>query len=116
MAGEVIHSDVLPGLQSLPAETFHCAVTSPPYWQLRQYAGVGPTLPPVPCRVLDPFAGTGTSLRVAKHLGRDWVGIEASADYLPIIEANLERPLPSKDAKAKKPKPKRPARQEPLLF
>jgi hypothetical protein len=75
-----------------------------------------PPLPAVPCRVLDPFAGTGTSLRVAKHLGRDWVGIEASADYLPIIEANLERPLPSKDKAKAKPKRTPKPRAEKLLF
>jgi DNA modification methylase len=55
-----------------------------------------PPLPPVPCVVLDPFAGTGTTLRVAKHLGRDWIGIEASANYLPIIAKNILRPLPVK--------------------
>lgn len=56
----------------------------------------------VPCRVLDPFGGTGTTARVAHHTGRDWYLIEASADYLDIIDRNILRPLPSKKAKGKK--------------
>lgn len=56
----------------------------------------------VPCRVLDPFGGTGTTARVAHHTGRDWCLIEASADYLEIIPRNIARPLPSKKAKSKK--------------
>ena len=31
--------------------------------------------------VLDPFAGSGTTLAVAKKLGRDWLGFELSAEY-----------------------------------
>jgi DNA modification methylase len=32
--------------------------------------------------VLDPFAGSGTTLTVAKKLGRQWLGVELSADYV----------------------------------
>lgn len=35
--------------------------------------------------VLDPFAGSGTSLRVAKELNRRCIGIELQKDYLKII-------------------------------
>ncbi len=36
--------------------------------------------------ILDPFAGSGTSLRVAKELNRKSIGIELQKDYLKIIE------------------------------
>lgn len=38
--------------------------------------------------VLDPFAGSGTTLAVAKKLGRDWIGCELSGDY---VRAATER-------------------------
>jgi len=36
--------------------------------------------------VLDPFAGSGTTLQVALELGLDAIGIEISKDYIPLIE------------------------------
>ena len=39
----IINLDVLAGLASLPPDTFHCAMTSPPYWRLRSYPGIAPT-------------------------------------------------------------------------
>ena len=40
--------------------------------------------------VLDPFAGSGSTLVVAKKLGRRWVGVETSPDYLRRASARIE--------------------------
>lgn len=44
---------------------------------------------PVPCTVLDPFAGSGTALRAAARLGRDAIGIEPKAEYVAMIRRRL---------------------------
>ena len=41
--------------------------------------------------VLDPFAGSGTTLEAAMLEGFNAVGIEREADYLPLIHARLDR-------------------------
>ncbi len=41
--------------------------------------------------VLDPFAGSGTTLVVAKKLGRRWLGFELSKNYAKKIETRLAR-------------------------
>jgi site-specific DNA-methyltransferase (adenine-specific) len=46
--------------------------------------------------VLDPFAGSGTTLAVAKKLGRQWLGIELSTDYVQRIRERL-RSCPAGD-------------------
>jgi site-specific DNA-methyltransferase (adenine-specific) len=40
--------------------------------------------------VLDPFTGSGTTLVVAKKLGRKWVGYELSPDYAAQAQARLD--------------------------
>jgi site-specific DNA-methyltransferase (adenine-specific) len=39
--------------------------------------------------VFDPFTGSGTTLAVAKKLGRRWVGTELSSEYVRNAEARL---------------------------
>lgn len=42
--------------------------------------------------VLDPFAGSGTTLCVAQALGRRWVGVDVREDQLDVIERRLADP------------------------
>lgn len=44
---------------------------------------------PIPATVLDPFVGSGTSLFVARKLGRDSIGIELNAEYAAMAEARV---------------------------
>jgi site-specific DNA-methyltransferase (adenine-specific) len=49
---------------------------------------------PVPAVVLDPFAGSGTTLLVAQALGRRGVGIDLNPDYLKqALARNAQTPL-----------------------
>ena len=45
--------------------------------------------PPIPATVLDPFVGSGTSLLVARKLGRDSIGIELSPEYARMAEKRV---------------------------
>lgn len=41
--------------------------------------------------VVDPFGGSGTTLCVAKKLGRQWMGFELSNEYVKYIQQRLEK-------------------------
>ena len=41
--------------------------------------------------VLDPYAGSGTTLLAAAELGRNWVGIELKPEYVDLIERRIAR-------------------------
>ena len=41
------------------------------------------------CIVLDPFAGSGTTLAVAERLQREAIGFELNPDYIRLIEKRL---------------------------
>ena len=43
----------------------------------------------VPCTVIDPFAGAGTTLYVAEQLGRNSIGIELNPEYIEIAKRRL---------------------------
>ena len=40
--------------------------------------------------VLDPFAGSGSTLVAAKQNGYQYIGIEMTGEYIPIIKARLK--------------------------
>lgn len=61
-----------------------------PQWFIRLFTDQGDI-------VLDPFAGSGTSLQAAVGLGRKAIGIDISPEYIKMCEAMLtpaQRPLP----------------------
>ena len=59
---------------------------------------------PVPCRALDPFAGSGTTLQVCEALGRDSTGVELMAKNLPIVHERMATRLHPDDL-SELPKP-----------
>ena len=51
-----------------------------------------PTAPTRPAVVLDPFMGTGTTLVVARALGRNSIGVDLSADYCRLAQWRINNP------------------------
>jgi DNA modification methylase len=48
-------------------------------------------LQPVPCTVLDPFMGSGTTALVARRLGRRSIGVELNPDYAALCARRLQQ-------------------------
>jgi DNA modification methylase len=46
---------------------------------------------PVPCTVLDPFMGSGTTAHVARRLGRHSIGVELNPDYAALCARRLQQ-------------------------
>lgn len=75
-----------------------CAVSCDEAAQLLADHGVRADLPdlaPVPATVLDPFSGTGTTVRVAVNLGRNGIGIELKPAYVDTSVALLGQTQPA---------------------
>ena len=47
-----------------------------------------------PCKVLDPFMGSGTVGVSCKQLGLDFVGIELNPEYAEMARQRIENPNP----------------------
>ncbi|MDR0312677.1 MAG: hypothetical protein LBI14_03695 [Treponema sp.] len=48
--------------------------------------------------VLDPFSGTGTTLRVCQQLNRNCIGIEINSEYATLMKERLEQPFTGFDS------------------
>lgn len=66
---------------------------------ISQQACACPPAPPVPCRVLDPFAGSCTTGVVCIEQSRDFVGLELNPDYARLGQARLDDAAKKKEAR-----------------
>ncbi len=48
--------------------------------------------------VVDPFAGSGTTLRVCQQLNRNCIGVELNSEYVKMIESRLNEPFTGFDS------------------
>jgi len=48
----------------------------------------------VPCVVLDPFLGSGTTLAVAREWGRSGIGIELNPEYAALARQRIDQVQP----------------------
>jgi len=75
----IITGDCREVLRTLPDESVHCVVTSPPYWGLRDYGVEG---------------GAGTTGLVAERLGRKSILIELNPTYAAMAERRIRDDAP----------------------
>lgn len=71
---------------------------------------------PVPCRVADPFTGSGTVLQVSINTGRQFFGSEIAEHYLPLIQERADTPWAPKTEKRPAVKRRKKLKREQLLF
>ena len=79
----------------------HCTETRTVGWEPGCDCNAGA---PIPCLVLDPFAGAGTTVLVARRLGRRGLGAELNPEYVDIARRRIlnDNPL-EKDETVKGP-------------
>jgi hypothetical protein len=59
----------------------------------------------IPCRVLDPFSGVGTTALVAENLGRIGISLELGRQYCEMARDRVLRPHKEQKPKREKPSP-----------
>ena len=74
MTNVLPNSDLEKGIAAFPDEL--------PYRLIKLYSYVGET-------ILDPFAGSGTTMKLARKLGRNSIGIEIKKELIPIIKEKV---------------------------
>lgn len=67
----------------------HCTTTKTIGWE--PTCECGADLKPVPCTVLDPFNGSGTTGEVARNCGCHYIGCELNPDYVVLTKKRLKQ-------------------------
>ena len=80
------------GARPLPPEVLEVFLAKG--WLAKVEVPVPDPSDPVPCVVLDPFSGAGTTGIVALKLGRDFVGIELNPDYAEMARKRILQDAP----------------------
>lgn len=78
------NDDVTGQVGGMPTKGYHREFKG---WKPNCSCGAGD---PVPCIVLDPFMGSGTTAKVARDLNRSSIGCELNPDYIQIYRKVLE--------------------------
>ncbi len=99
-ANEVVKHNGVPGLTPGTSHDRVRSLSGATYQHVRGATiGWRPTCAhdatPVPCTVLDPFAGSGTTLAVALQLGRHAIGIELNPAYVELAQRRIAGVTPA---------------------